>query len=84
MKDWARPPTGSTSSPTACKSTAATSAIPSFAPIFSGQSRNTYDRDLELSDYYVITLSERQLNPQFYDDLLARGDVVQTLRTGTG
>jgi 4-amino-4-deoxy-L-arabinose transferase-like glycosyltransferase len=65
------------------QSTVATSAIPSFAPLFSGQSRNTYDRDLELADYYVITLSEKQLSPQFYEDLLARGEVVQTLRTGT-
>ena len=69
--------------PDGLQAAAATSAIPSFAPIFSGQSRNTYDRDLELSDYYVITLSERQLNPEFYADLLARGDVAQTLRTGT-
>ncbi|HTP07867.1 MAG TPA: glycosyltransferase family 39 protein, partial [Anaerolineae bacterium] len=68
--------------PDGLQSTVATSAIPSFAPIFSGQSRNTYDRDLELSDYYVITLSEKQLNPEFYNGLLARGDVVQTLRTG--
>jgi 4-amino-4-deoxy-L-arabinose transferase-like glycosyltransferase len=69
--------------PDGLRAVTATSAIPSFAPIFSGQSRNTYDRDLELSDYYVITLSEKQLSPQFYDELLARGEVVQTLRTGT-
>ena len=56
--------------PDGLQSTAATSAIPSFAPIFSGQSRNTYERDLELSDYYVITLSERQLNPR----VLCRSD----------
>ncbi len=65
------------------QATAATSAIPSFAPIFSGQSRDTYDRDLELSDYYVVTLSERQLMPEFYAELEQRGDLVQTLRTGT-
>jgi 4-amino-4-deoxy-L-arabinose transferase-like glycosyltransferase len=65
------------------QSTVATSAIPSFAPLFSGQSRNIVERDLELADYYVVTLSERQLNPEFYADLLTRGDVVQTLRTGT-
>ena len=70
--------------PDGLQSTAATSAVPSFAPIFSGQSRNTYDRDLELSDYYVLTLSERQLIPEFYADLLQRGEIVQTLRTGTG
>ncbi len=68
--------------PNGLQSVAATSALPSFAPIFSGQSRNTFEYDLELSDYYVITLSERQLDPEFYADLLARGDVVQTLRTG--
>jgi 4-amino-4-deoxy-L-arabinose transferase-like glycosyltransferase len=68
--------------PDGLQAVAATSAIPSFAPIFSGQSRNTYEWDLELSDYYVITLSEQQLNPQFYADLLTRGNVVQTLRTG--
>ncbi len=68
--------------PDGLKATVATSAIPSFAPLFSGQARNTYDSDLELSDYYVVTLSERQLSPDFYADLLARGDVVQTLRTG--
>ena len=56
--------------------------MPSFAPIFSGQSRNTYERDLELSDYYVLTLSERQLLPDFYADLMQRGEIVQTLRTG--
>jgi 4-amino-4-deoxy-L-arabinose transferase-like glycosyltransferase len=64
------------------QSVVATSAIPSFAPLFSGQARNTFEHDLELSDYYVITLSERQLSPDFYADLLTRGDVVQTLRTG--
>ena len=69
--------------PDGLQATAATSAIPSFAPIFSGKSRNTFEHDLELADYYVITLSERQLSPEFYEDLLARGDVVQTLRTGT-
>ncbi len=69
--------------PDGLKATVATSAIPSFAPLFSGNARNTYDSDLELSDYYVVTLSERQLNPDFYAELLARGDVVQTLRTGT-
>jgi 4-amino-4-deoxy-L-arabinose transferase-like glycosyltransferase len=68
--------------PDGLQSVTATSAIPSFAPIFSGRSRNASQRDLELSDYYVITLSERQLNPQFYDGLLARGEVMQTLRTG--
>jgi 4-amino-4-deoxy-L-arabinose transferase-like glycosyltransferase len=68
--------------PDGLQATVATSAIPSFAPIFSGKSRNTLERDLELSDYYVATLSERQLNPEFYAGLLARGDVVQTLRTG--
>jgi 4-amino-4-deoxy-L-arabinose transferase-like glycosyltransferase len=68
--------------PDGLQSTAATTAIPSFAPIFSGQSRNTFERDLELSDYYVVTLSERQLIPEFYADLERRGDVVQTLRTG--
>jgi len=69
--------------PDGLQSVTATSAIPSFAPLFSGRSRNIYNRDLELSDYYVITLSERQLSPQFYEDLLARGEVVQALRTGT-
>lgn len=65
------------------QATAATSAIPSFAPIFSGQSRGTDDNDLELADYYVVTLSERQLTPEFYANLEQRGDLVQTLRTGT-
>jgi 4-amino-4-deoxy-L-arabinose transferase-like glycosyltransferase len=65
------------------QSAVATTAIPSFAPIFSGQSRNTYERDLELSDYYVATLSEKQLIPDFYAELERRGEVVQTLRTGT-
>ncbi|HSD83763.1 MAG TPA: hypothetical protein VLG46_07895, partial [Anaerolineae bacterium] len=69
--------------PDGLRSTTATSAIPSFAPLFSGKARDAYERDLELSDYYVITLSERQLSPEFYTDLLRRGDVVQTLRTGT-
>ncbi|CAG0936604.1 hypothetical protein TFLX_05485 [Thermoflexales bacterium] len=69
--------------PDGLRSTTATSAIPSFAPLFSGRARAANERDLELSDYYVITLSERQLSPEFYADLLARGDVVQTLRTGT-
>ncbi len=64
------------------QATVATTAIPSFAPLFSGQSRNTFDRDLELSDYYVATLSERQLLPDFFTDLERRGEVVQTLRTG--
>jgi len=68
--------------PDGLQAVAATTAIPSFAPIFSGQSRNTYEHDLEVSNYYVITLSERQLMPEFYADLLARGDVVQTLHTG--
>ena len=69
--------------PDGLQSAAATTAVPSFAPIFSGLSRNTYDRDLELSDYYVITLSEQQLIPEFYADLERRGDIVQVLRTGT-
>ncbi len=68
--------------PDGLQSVVATTAIPSFAPLFSGQSRNTFEHDLELSDYYVITLSERQLSPDFYAELLMRGDVVQTLRTG--
>jgi hypothetical protein len=68
--------------PDGLPATVATTAVPSFAPIFSGQSRNTYDRDLELSDYYVLTLSERQLIPDFYTDLMRRGEIVQTLRTG--
>jgi hypothetical protein len=68
--------------PDGLQSTAATTAVPSFAPIFSGQSRNTYNRDLELSDYYVLTLSERQLIPEFYEDLMQRGDIIKTLRTG--
>ncbi len=68
--------------PDGLQATAATSAIPSFATIFSGQSLNTDDRDLELANYYVVTLSERQMNPDFFADLQARGDVVQTLRTG--
>jgi hypothetical protein len=68
--------------PDGLQSTAATTAVPSFAPIFSGLSRNTYERDLELSDYYVLTLSERQLLPEHYADLMQRGEIVQTLRTG--
>jgi 4-amino-4-deoxy-L-arabinose transferase-like glycosyltransferase len=68
--------------PDGLQSTAATTAVPSFAPIFSGQSRNTFERDLELSDYYVLTLSERQLLPKHYADLMQRGEIVQTLRTG--
>jgi hypothetical protein len=68
--------------PDGLQSVTATSAIPSFAPLFSGHSRNANQRDLELSDYYVITLSEKQLNPQLSENLQARGDVVQTLRTG--
>ncbi len=68
--------------PDGLQSAVATTAVPSFAPIFSGQSRNTYERDLELSDYYVLTLSERQLLPDFYADLMQRGEIVQTLRTG--
>ncbi len=68
--------------PDGLQAVTATSAVPSFAPIFSGKSRTTQPADLELSDYYVITLSERQLSPDYYTDLLARGDVVQTLRTG--
>jgi 4-amino-4-deoxy-L-arabinose transferase-like glycosyltransferase len=68
--------------PDGLQATAATTAVPSFAPIFSGQSRNTFERDLELSDYYVLTLSERQLLPDHYADLMRRGEIVQTLRTG--
>ena len=68
--------------PDGLQSTVATTAVPSFAPIFSGQSRNTYDRDLELADYYVLTLSERQLIPDLFNSLMQRGELVQTLRTG--
>jgi 4-amino-4-deoxy-L-arabinose transferase-like glycosyltransferase len=68
--------------PDGLQSTAATTAVPSFAPIFSGQSRGTFERDLELSDYYVLTLSERQLLPDYSADLMQRGEIVQTLRTG--
>ena len=68
--------------PDGLQATAATTAVPSFAPIFSGQSRGTFERDLELSDYYVLTLSERQLLPDHYADLMQRGEIVQTLRTG--
>jgi 4-amino-4-deoxy-L-arabinose transferase-like glycosyltransferase len=69
--------------PDGLRSAAATTAIPSFAPIFSGQTRSTYERDLGLSDYYVTTLSERQLIPEHYADLERRGEIVQALRTGT-
>jgi 4-amino-4-deoxy-L-arabinose transferase-like glycosyltransferase len=65
------------------QSTVATAAIPSFAPIFSGRSGPIDDRGLDLADYYVITFSERQLTSTVFSELLARGSIVQTLRTGT-
>jgi 4-amino-4-deoxy-L-arabinose transferase-like glycosyltransferase len=69
--------------PDGLQSTVATAAIPSFAPIFSGRSALIDDRGLEASDYYVITSSERQLNPAAFNELQARGSIIYTIRTGS-
>jgi len=68
--------------PNGLQSTAASAAIPSFAPIFSGRSTLMNDRGLGLSDYYVVTVSERQLNPDLFAQLEQRGSTVHTIRTG--
>ncbi len=65
--------------PNGLQSTVASAAIPSFAPIFSGRSASMNDRGLELSDYFVITLSERQLNPDLFAQLQQRGSIVHTI-----
>ncbi|HZY43263.1 MAG TPA: glycosyltransferase family 39 protein [Anaerolineae bacterium] len=70
------------SQPDGLQSTVATAAIPSFAPIFSGRSTGINDRGLELADYSVLTLSERQLNPNAFAQLQARATIVQTLHLG--
>jgi 4-amino-4-deoxy-L-arabinose transferase-like glycosyltransferase len=69
--------------PDGLQSTVATAAIPSFAPIFSGRSAGIDDRAMELADYYVLTLSERQLNPNAFAQLQARASIAQTLHLGS-
>ncbi len=71
------------SQPDGLQSTVATAAVPSFAPIFSGRSTGMTDRDLELADYYVLTLSERQLNPDAFAQIQARASIVQPLYFGS-
>jgi 4-amino-4-deoxy-L-arabinose transferase-like glycosyltransferase len=68
--------------PSGLQSAAATAAVPSFAPLFSGHSTLLDDRDLELSDYYVVTLSERQLDPDRLTRLAQRGSIVHTVPIG--
>lgn len=68
--------------PDGLQSAAATAAVPSFAPIFSGRSMTLNDRGLELSDYYVVTSSERQLDPDLFTRLEQRGSIVHTVSIG--
>ncbi|MBI5563476.1 MAG: glycosyltransferase family 39 protein, partial [Chloroflexi bacterium] len=68
--------------PTGLQSTVATAAVPSFAPVFSGRSTWLNDRGLELSDYYVVTLSERQLDPRWLSRFDQRGSIVHTISIG--
>jgi 4-amino-4-deoxy-L-arabinose transferase-like glycosyltransferase len=68
--------------PDGLQSAAATAAVPSFAPIFSGRSMTLNDRGLELSDYYVITSSERQLDPDLFTRLEQRGSIVHAIPIG--
>ena len=68
--------------PDGLQSTAATAAVPSFAPIFSGRSTLLDDHGLELSDYYVVTSSERQLDPDSFARLEQRGSIVHTIPIG--
>ncbi len=68
--------------PDGLQATAATAAVPSFAPIFSGRSTQLDDRGLELSDYYVVTSSERQLDPDAFAKLEQRGSIVRTIPIG--
>ena len=70
--------------PDGLQATAATTAVPSFAPIFSGQSRNTVR-----SRSGVVRLLRRHaqrtaVDPRLLCRFAARGEVVQTLRTGAG
>lgn len=65
--------------PNGLAATVATTANPSFAPIFSGRATLIDDRSLELSDYYVITLSERQLIPDLFAQLEQRGSIVHEI-----
>ena len=68
--------------PDSLQAAAATAAVPSFAPIFSGRATQLNDHDLELSDYYVITLSERQLDPDWFTQLAQRGAIVHAIPIG--
>lgn len=68
--------------PDGLQSAAATAAVPSFAPIFSGRSTVLDDQGLELSDYYVVTSSERQLDPGLFARLEQRGSIVQIIPIG--
>jgi len=69
--------------PNGLQATTATAAVPSFAPIFSGRSAGLDDRGLDLSDYYVVTLSERQLDPELLQRLEQRGSIVNTISIGS-
>lgn len=68
--------------PNGLQATTATGAVPSFAPIFSGRSALLNEQGLELSDYYVVTLSERQLDPEVLPRLEQRGSIIHTLSIG--
>jgi len=68
--------------PNGLQSTAGTGAVPSFAPIFSGRSTGLDDQGLELSDYYVVTLSESQLNPDWLTRFEQHGSLVHTISIG--
>ena len=68
--------------PDGLRSTVAVGSIPPFGLIYSGRSTSLDDRGLELADYYVITLSERQLDPKYFALLQARGQIVYAPRTG--
>jgi hypothetical protein len=68
--------------PNGLQATVATAAVPSFAPIFSGRSILMNDRGLELSDYYVVTTSERQLDEDLFTSLEQRGSIVHPIEIG--
>ncbi|HEY4723576.1 MAG TPA: hypothetical protein VII92_17105, partial [Anaerolineae bacterium] len=68
--------------PDGLRSTVAVGSIPPFALIYSGRSTSLDDRGLDLADYYVITLSERQLSPKYFATLQARGKIVYAPRIG--